>query len=113
MKGGTDIKNTTLSNTLFVFRNLYRYDHKLMAYSCVEVATGILLPFSEILLPSLAVRALLTASLSGEELLGLAVCMAAIVLLYFIQGLAKKQCVWRYSYLMQGSAHDLLAHFYY
>ena len=83
-----------------------------MAYSCVEVVTGILLPFSEILLPSLAVRALLTASLSGEELLGLAVCMAAIVLLYFIQGLAKKQCVWRYSYLMQGSAHDLLAHFY-
>lgn len=112
MKGGTDIKNTILSNTLFVFRNLYRYDHKLMAYSCVEVMTGILLPFSEILLPSLAVRALLTASLSGEELLGLAVCMAAIVLLYFIQGFAKKQCVWRYSYLMQGSAHDLLAHFY-
>jgi len=83
-----------------------------MAYSFIDVVADILLPFSEILLPSLVIRALLTASLSGEDMLGLIVCMAAIVLLYFIRGLARKQCVWRYSYLMQGSAHDLLARFY-
>lgn len=106
------MKNNTLSNTFFVFRNIYRYDRRLMAYSFIEVAAGILLPFCEILLPSLAVRALMGTTLTRTDQLEIAICITAIVLLYFIKGFAKKQCVWRYSYLMQGSAHDLLAHFY-
>ncbi len=106
------MKNNMWSNTLFAFRNIYRYDRGLVLYSLVDAATGILLPFCEILLPSFAVRALMGNSLGKNDLLWILACMVSIVLLYFVQGFARKQCVWRYSYLMQGSAHDLLAHFY-
>lgn len=92
----------------FMWPTIRRYDSRILWISVALIFLGIAVPYTELILPKLAVSLLLEGAAAGKILkqLLLFLLVAASLHFFYEYGISKR--TWLLSYIGQGSSHDLL-----
>lgn len=92
----------------YVVLSIKRYDNKIILCSFFIILTGVILPYSEILLPKFAIQLLLEGTDTIAMIVKVCLFMLIVMVLHFLYEFCISQRSWRLSFIQQGSSHDLL-----